>query len=88
MIAKMLRPDSKGRITLGSVAYGVSGYAMYQETNGTIILKPHVEIPAQEQWLFKNKSALHKVQVGLAQAKNNDLVDRGSFSQFSDDEVE
>jgi hypothetical protein len=88
MSAKMLRPDSKGRITLGSITKGISGYAMHQESNGTVILKPFVEIPIKEKWLFENTSALHKVRTGLTQAKNKELIDKGSFSQFSDDEIE
>ncbi|HAU4159336.1 TPA: hypothetical protein ACPHXU_001637 [Legionella anisa] len=88
MTAKMLRPDAKGRITLGSIARGISGYSMHQEPNGTVILKPFVEIPVKEKWLFENTSALQKVRTGLAQAKNKELVDKGSFSHFSDDEIE
>ena len=88
MTAKMLRPDAKGRITLGSIARGISGYSMHQEPNGTVILKPFVEIPVKEKWLFENTSALQKVRTGLAQAKNEELVDKGRFSHFSDDEIE
>lgn len=84
----MLRPDSKGRITLGSITKGISGYAMHKKPNGTLILEPFVEIPVKEKWLFENSSALQKVQTGLAQAKNKDLVDKGSFADFSDDEIE
>ena len=45
MTARMLRPDSKGRITLGTLAQGISGYAMHKKANGTLILEPFVEIP-------------------------------------------
>lgn len=85
---KMLRPDAKGRITLGVLARGISGYSVHQEANGTVILVPFVEIPAQEKWLFNNTSALQKVKLGLEQAKNSLLIDKGSFSQFTDDSVE
>jgi len=88
MTAKMLRPDSKGRITLGVLANGISGYAIQQKSDGTIILIPHMEIPVKEKWLFKNSAALQKVRTGLTQAKNKDLIDKGSFSQFSDDDIE
>lgn len=88
MTTKMLRPDTKGRITLGSIAKGISGYSVHQEPNGTVILKPFVEIPIKEKWLFENTSALQKVRTGLTQAKNKELIDKGSFSQFSDDEIE
>ena len=42
MTARMLRPDSKGRITLGAIARGISGYAMHRESNGNLILEPFV----------------------------------------------
>ncbi|CZO60809.1 hypothetical protein SCO11_01870 [Legionella pneumophila serogroup 1] len=88
MTVKMLRPDSKGRISLGSIAKGISGFSMHQEPDGKVILEPFVEIPAKEKWLFENTAALQKVQTGLVQAKNGLLIDKGSFSQFADDKIE
>ena len=88
MHAKMLRPDSKGRISLGALTKGISGFAMHQEKNGSIILEPFVEMPAKEKWLFENKVALNKVRKGLEQAKVGELIDKGSFSHFSNDEIE
>jgi hypothetical protein len=88
MTARMLRPDSKGRITLGTLAQGISGYAMHKKANGTLILEPFVEIPMKEKWLFENAAALQKVQTGLNQAKNKELLDKGSFAHFTDDEIE
>ena len=88
MAIKMLRPDSKGRITLGEWTKGISGFSVHQERNGNIILEPFVEIPVQEKWLYDNKNALKKVKTGLEQARNSKLIDKGSFSQFADDEVE
>jgi hypothetical protein len=88
MAAKMLHPDSKGRIRLGSLAKSISSYAVHQEPNGTVILEPFVEIPLKEKWLFENTSALKKVRTGLKQAKNKDLIDKGGFSQFIHDEIE
>ena len=70
------------------IAKGISSFSMHQEPNGTVILKPFVEIPVKEKWLFENSSALQKVRTGLGQGKNKELVDKGSFSQFSDDEIE
>lgn len=88
MLMKMLRPDSKGRINLGVLTKGISGFSVHQEKNGKIILEPFVEIPANEEWLFNNISALKKVKEGIKQAKNGLLIDKGSFSQFSEDEIE
>jgi hypothetical protein len=88
MSMKMLRPDSKGRIVLGTaLTKGISGFSVHQENNGTITLKPFVEIPADEKWLYDNKSALSKVKIGLEQAKTEKLIDKGNFSQFANDEI-
>lgn len=88
MKSKALRPDSKGRISLGRLAKGVSSYAVYQEKNGTIVLEPFVEIPAKEKWLFDNKVALKQVKNGLEQAQAGKLVKRESFAKYADDEIE
>ncbi|OGV27606.1 MAG: hypothetical protein A3F18_07450 [Legionellales bacterium RIFCSPHIGHO2_12_FULL_37_14] len=88
MALRMVRPDAKGRVTLGSLTKGISGFSVRQEPNGTVILKPFVEMPINEKWLFKNMVALERVRKGLEQAKNKKLIDRGSFAQFSDDEIE
>lgn len=88
MNTKALRPDSKGRISLGRLARGVSSFAVHQTENGNIILEPFVEIPAKEKWLFDNKTALKQVQTGLKQAKSGKLVKRGSFAKYVEDEIE
>ena len=61
MSQKMLRPDSKGRITLGHLADGVSNYAVTITKDRKIILVPYAEIPAKEKWLFDNKKALKTI---------------------------
>jgi len=59
-----VRPDSKGRITLGRVAEGISSYTVIRDGD-RIILEPNMEIPAREKWLFDNKTALKQVKKGL-----------------------
>jgi hypothetical protein len=86
MPVKMLRPDAKGRITLGHLADGVSGFAVIEGKNHKIILEPYSEIPLHEKWLFDNKSAMKKVNEGLKDAKEGRLVKKGSFIQFIDDD--
>ena len=49
-----LRPDSKGRITLGKLADGVSSYRARRQADGKIVLEPFVEIPADERVQRRN----------------------------------
>ena len=89
MLPKIVRPDAKGRITLGhKLTKDVSGYRVTETKNHQIILDPCVEIPAREKWLFKNKTALKKVKRGLKDAEQGRLLKRGGFSKFSDDDIE
>jgi hypothetical protein len=85
MIPKRVKPDTKGRITLGSLTKGVSSFSVKKRSNGSIVLEPFVEIPAREKWLFENKQAMNKVKKGLGQASGK-LIDKGDFTQFIDDE--
>ena len=76
-----LRPDSKGRITLGKLAEGVSSYRALRQADGKIVLEPFVEIPADERWLYENAAALKSVRRGLADAKAGRVVSKGSFAK-------
>lgn len=75
-----VRPDSKGRITLGRLAEGVSSYKVKVEAHGKIVLEPFAEIPARERWLFENPEALRRVKKGLAEAEAGRTLSLGSFS--------
>jgi hypothetical protein len=86
--AKLVRPDSKGRITLGEFAKGISSYEVTQDKNGRIILEPFVEIPAQEKWLFENKAVLAKVKRGIEDSASGRIKSKGKFSQYKDEELE
>jgi hypothetical protein len=78
-----LRPDAKGRITLGKLAEGVSSYRARRQKDGKIMLEPFVEIPADERWLWDNKEALESVKKGLEDAKAGRLT-RMSFKKYID----
>src|SRR5437899_1336790 len=79
---KILRPDSKGRVHLGVLAKGISGYKMtVDEKTHTITLDPYAEIPLAEKWLFENSKAVESIKRGLKDAAENRLVDRGSFAE-------
>ena len=65
-LAKNLKLDNKKRITLGKIAdKNVTSYDVEVKENGVIILYPRVEIPAEELWLFQNKTVLESVKRGL-----------------------
>ena len=82
-----VRPDSKGRISLGRIAEGVSSYTLTRD-HGRIILEPNVEIPAQEKWLWDNKTALKQVKKGLQDAASGKVKSRGSFAKYLEDDKE
>jgi|GEM_PF-3148470 len=60
-MATTLRPDSKGRITLGKLAQGVSGFNVKVDAQHRIILEPLVEVSAQELWLPTKPNALKQL---------------------------
>jgi len=84
---KVVRPDAKGRITLGAFAKGVSSFHVSREKNtGKLILDPYAEIPLEEQWLWKNKKSLASALRGLEDSAAGRTVSLGSFIQYIGDE--
>ena len=86
--ARTVRPDSKGRIALGVLAKGISSFVISLDAQHRIILEPLVEIPAQEQWLFKNKKALHQVKQGIEDSGKGKVKSRSSFAKFKDENID
>ena len=84
---KTVRPDSKGRINLGNLSKGVSGFKVGVDKQQRIILDPLVEISAREQWLFNNPTLLRQVQKGIQDAAQGKVVER-DFSGYLNDEAE
>ena len=85
MEERILRPDAKGRLTLGALAKGVSGFEItVDKVSHRIVLQPLMEVPAQEQWLYLNEAALKKVRLGLKQSGEGRLIDKGSFARYAD----
>ncbi len=84
----VLRPDAKGRVTLGKYAKGISSFSVTMDEQGRIIMEPYVEIPQREQWLYHNKEALEHVQQGLRDSATGRVSWRGDFSRYLDDEME
>ncbi len=83
---KTIKPDIKGRIYLGKLAEGVSGFAVSIDKHHRIILDPLVEIPAREKWLFDNKAALKMVKQGLDDAAEGRTHNLGSFAKHLDED--
>ena len=87
VLEKIVRPDSKGRITLGQLAEGVSGFRVLQENN-RIVLEPLVEIPAREYWLHDNSAALASIGRGLEDSAAGRTTDRGSFAKYAETDLD
>ena len=84
-LSKHIKPDTKGRIYLGKLTEGVSGFAVTVDKHHRIILDPLVEIPASEKSLIENKEALKSVKQGIKDAKDDRLNDLGSFAEYLDE---
>lgn len=80
---KRVRPDSKGRVSLGALAAGVSSFTIIKD-HGRLILEPNIEIPAQEKWLWDNKQALKQVKKGLHDSAAGRIKSRGDFKKFAE----
>jgi len=76
-----VRPDSKGRISLGHLAEKISSYQVQAAADGRILLEPFAEIPARERWLYENPAALESVKRGLRQSASGEASPLGSSSR-------
>lgn len=83
VLPSVVRPDGKGRIYLGSITEGVSGYLLSRDNEGTITLIPQVEIPAREIWLWKTPGVYQAIQEGLEQSRNGQVSEM-DFSAYAD----
>lgn len=62
----ILRPDAKGRVSLGEVARNVSSYRMTVRDNGQLLLDPYVEIPLSDKWVFEDQDLLDKLKAATS----------------------
>jgi hypothetical protein len=76
-----VRPDSKGRVTLGRLAEKISSYKVEASPDGRILLEPFAEIPARERWLYENPVALESVKRGLRQSAAGETFSLGALSR-------
>jgi hypothetical protein len=81
LMAEIVRPDAKQRLSLGRAGSGGTAFNVYRNRLGQIVLDPVKAIPAYEAWLFENKKALASVKRGLTQAAEGRRVNLGSFAK-------
>lgn len=84
---KTVRPDKKGRITLGPLLRGASSVRVSVDEHSRIILEPYAEVPLREAWLYENHDALEAVRRGLRESAEGDLHDLGSFAEPDGDDA-
>ncbi len=87
VVKDVVRPDSRGRLTLGQMARAKSYRVMVNDA-GQILLDPVVSIPEREVWLWQNPDALASVQRGIQHSAAGETHDLGSFTQYADVEVD
>lgn len=83
---KILRPDGKGRVCLGALAQGISGYRVHvDEITKEIHLTPYMEIPLIEHWLLSNPTALESINRGMKHSAEKKVRSLGSFANSEED---
>jgi hypothetical protein len=65
--------DDRNRLTLGELIKGSKRIRLYKNDRGEVLLRPVVEIPASEAWLFQNKEAFESVKKGLEDASEGKI---------------
>jgi len=81
--------DTKNRISLGSRAVKnmdregkVDAYQVFKNDEGDILLRPTVNIPAHEAWIYQNPSVLTKIRKGLTEAREGKLERTKNVDKF------
>lgn len=85
LVSDFVRPDAKKRLSLGALDYLVSSYAIYQSSNGEVLLKPVEVVPANEALLHRNSAAIASVKRGFQQSAGGKTRSLGSFAKFAKD---
>jgi|GEM_PF-1616011 len=62
--------DQRNRLVLPTAQGGteIKRVRVYMNSRGEVLIRPVVEIPASEMWLYRNKKALASVKGGLDEA--------------------
>ena len=81
--------DSRGRVSLGKAgAEPGRRYRVEQQPDGVLLLIPVVSIPEREMIVWRNPELAQAIREGIDQAERGDTTDRGSFSQYADDQAD
>lgn len=79
-----VRPDERGRITLGDVVQD-SEYRVLVNEAGQVLLDPVVTlaVPASEAWIWENPGVRASMGRAMQQAAKGEFVSLGSFAKFA-----
>ncbi|MFH1352840.1 MAG: hypothetical protein ABIH68_04605 [bacterium] len=84
--------DPKFRLNLGRKAIellsGITkadGFQVFVGSDGDILLRPTVNIPSRELWLYKNPEALNMVIKGLKNAKEGEVTKVKNLNKYLDE---
>ena len=62
--------DTRDRVALGKYFNSVyNRVRIYKNKSGELLLRPVIEIPDSEVWIYENREALYSVKKGLKDAK-------------------
>ena len=73
--------DNRNRLTLSGLLRNFKRVLIYKNDLGEVLVRPVVEIPASDLWIFQNKEAFESVQKGLKDASE------GKISKLNPDEL-
>ncbi|MFZ3106112.1 MAG: hypothetical protein WA105_01875 [Candidatus Hydromicrobium sp.] len=73
--------DNRNRLTLSGPLRNFKRVLIYKNDLGEVLVRPVVEIPASDLWIFQNKEAFESVQKGLKDASE------GKISKLNPDEL-
>ncbi len=81
--------DSKSRISLGdklikvySKMMKIDAYRICVADNGDVLLKPYINVPADEAWVYQNPKILNEFKKGLEDAKAGRVTKVKNLGKF------
>ena len=83
-MAKTIKADAKGRVTLGAESAGREFVVIQTKTGFRMEAVKTITVPEDEAWLWQNPEALAMVMEGIEQSKNGKGLYVGSFAEFAD----